>query len=190
MNKLIEIYEDCKVCGASMGEACFTTLSGGRGGSFYVTKFRKIPHKKRKLGLIHTEDTFGEDTNAHVKDGLLHSETHPAMTGGGVECWFKNGVYHREGGPAYVETNERRTHWCINGNLHRIDGPALIERNFDTGVDEIEWYIKGIAYRNCTKFMKAAGFSKEESLMFVLRYGKMLPNVIKDGNMIYESNGN
>jgi hypothetical protein len=41
---------------------------------------------------------------------------------GNIE-WFKDGVYHREDGPA-CEYNNGFKAWYLNGKLHREDGPA------------------------------------------------------------------
>lgn len=42
---------------------------------------------------------------------------------GGVE-WFRNGVLHRENGPAVVAP-DGSTYWYADGKLHRDDGPAI-----------------------------------------------------------------
>ena len=42
----------------------------------------------------------------------------------GNKCWFLNGKYHREDGPA-VELYGGNKQWYLNGNLHREDGPAI-----------------------------------------------------------------
>ena len=61
--------------------------------------------------------------------------------GGKDKEWYKNGVFHREDGPA-VEWATGYKEWFINGKLHRIDGPAII---FPHG-DEY-WYYKGVQHR-------------------------------------------
>jgi len=41
----------------------------------------------------------------------------------GKESWFKDGEYHREGGPAYKDPNGYEE-WFREGRRHRLDGPA------------------------------------------------------------------
>ena len=38
--------------------------------------------------------------------------------------WFKNGIHHREDGPA-IEYIDGSSQWYSNGILHREDGPAI-----------------------------------------------------------------
>lgn len=52
-----------------------------------------------------------------------------------VENWYKNGVLHREDGPAVV--NGIHIEWHLNGKLHRTDGPAMQYYDIE------EWYING-----------------------------------------------
>ncbi len=52
----------------------------------------------------------------------------------GDVCYFKNGKWHREGGPAREYANGRKE-WCINGKFHRDDGPAREWANGDKA-----WY--------------------------------------------------
>ena len=40
-----------------------------------------------------------------------------------IEGWYKEGMLHREDGPAYRHKNNR--YWFHKGNLHRLDGPAV-----------------------------------------------------------------
>lgn len=52
-----------------------------------------------------------------LKNGLyIHSS--------GDKVWYKNGVLHREDGPA-IEFPDGGKQWRIDGNLHREDGPAI-----------------------------------------------------------------
>lgn len=44
--------------------------------------------------------------------------------------WYRNGVLHRENGPA-VECENGEKHWFIDGKHHRDDGPAQIWSNID-----------------------------------------------------------
>jgi len=40
-----------------------------------------------------------------------------------IEAWYKDGKFHREGGPAYRHKNSQI--WYKDGKLHRLDGPAV-----------------------------------------------------------------
>ena len=54
----------------------------------------------------------------------------------GTITYRKNGVLHREDGPAKIWV-DGETWWCINGELHREDGPA---RTWNEGLNE--WWIR------------------------------------------------
>ena len=43
----------------------------------------------------------------------------------GNECWFKDGQFHRDDGPAISHTYGSQSPYK-NGRLHRLDGPAVI----------------------------------------------------------------
>ena len=51
--------------------------------------------------------------------------------------WYKDGVLHREDGPA-VECINGDKAWYKNGKLHREDGPAIEWSNGDK-----EWFLDG-----------------------------------------------
>ena len=55
---------------------------------------------------------------------------------GGVE-YYKNGVLHREDGPALIKENGDKE-WYFNGVLHRDDGPAIELHN-----GERSWFTNG-----------------------------------------------
>lgn len=61
------------------------------------------------------------------KEGKYHRIYGPAYisTRYQVEEWYKDGVRHREGGPAITHKNTRI--WIKDGKLHRLDGPAIEE---------------------------------------------------------------
>lgn len=42
------------------------------------------------------------------------------------EVWYKNGVIHRDGGPAIRHKNNYL--YYREGKLHRLDGPAIVEQ--------------------------------------------------------------
>lgn len=59
----------------------------------------------------------------------------------GTKRWFKDGLLHREDGPA-VEWFNVDKWWYIDGKLHREDGPAI---EYYSGY--ILWYINGKTVR-------------------------------------------
>ncbi len=65
------------------------------------------------------------------------------------------------------ENKGKRYYWW----RHRIGGPAYINDSYDC----IEWHVKGIWYEDTIKYCKACGFSDETTVMWVLKYGDMLP---------------
>lgn len=78
------------------------------------------------------------------KDGQLHREDDkPAVicSRDGTEIWYKNGLRHRDNGPAFVRRNETQE-WIKNGKLHREDGPAVIRR------EKHYYYFEGKEFAN------------------------------------------
>ena len=63
-----------------------------------------------------------------MKNGLVVNKS-------GTQEWYKNGLLHREDGPAVVYLIGIRE-WYQNGRLHRVDGPACEGSKC--------WYYKGI----------------------------------------------
>ena len=43
----------------------------------------------------------------------------------GTKRWYKNGLLHRDDGPAVIWSDGRQE-WWKDGNWHRDDGPAVI----------------------------------------------------------------
>jgi hypothetical protein len=68
--------------------------------------------------------------------------------GHGIETWSLNGEYHRENGPAYIDTLNGYKAWRIHGKRHRIDGPAVINANGieEWWVDNKRWDLKDIPH--------------------------------------------
>jgi hypothetical protein len=60
----------------------------------------------------------------------------------GDKFWYKDGLPHREDGPAIIYKNGYVA-YCIHGKYHREDGPAV--RNCD---GSLNWYIDGIRHRS------------------------------------------
>ena len=52
-----------------------------------------------------------------MKDGLKIDDL-------GNKRWYKNGLIHREGGPAIIHRDGWEC-WSRNGQVHREDGPAI-----------------------------------------------------------------
>ena len=72
------------------------------------------------------------------KNGLLHRENGPAVEySNGKKEWYKNGELHREDGPA-IEWKSGNKEWFKNGKLHRENGPA-VEKKDGTKM----WYKNG-----------------------------------------------
>ena len=60
----------------------------------------------------------------------------------GDEYWYKNGILHREDGPAVIRLNDSKI-WYKNGVYHREDGPAIIREHGSE-----EWWINGKFLKN------------------------------------------
>ncbi len=54
--------------------------------------------------------------------------------------WYKNGLWHREDGPA-VEWLDGTKCWYVNGDQHRTDGPAV---EYPNGTKY--WYLEDRSY--------------------------------------------
>ena len=54
-------------------------------------------------------------------------------------CHVKNGVRHREDGPALQRVDNPYCEWWLEGKLHRLDGPAIDS-------DDIFYFIRGTHY--------------------------------------------
>jgi hypothetical protein len=48
----------------------------------------------------------------------------PAVFQHGSKIWYRNGLFHRTGGPAIIRGNGDKEYY-ENGQLHRLDGPAI-----------------------------------------------------------------
>ena len=56
----------------------------------------------------------------------------------GNKYWYKEGLLHRENGPA-VEYNNGTKIWMINNKIHRLDGPAIIRNDGSKS-----WFINNV----------------------------------------------
>lgn len=79
----------------------------------------------------------------YFKNGLFHREDGPAVKNSdGSEEWHVDGEPHRLDGPA-VTWSDGTKEWYVKGQLHRFDGPAI---EFPSGTKV--WYVFGV---NCTE---------------------------------------
>ena len=62
------------------------------------------------------------------------------------KCWRKDGLCHRDNGPAVCWPNGDHE-WWVNGNIHRLNGPARIWGNDIFGSNNIEWWKNGVVHR-------------------------------------------
>lgn len=91
---------------------------GGYGGSWHRWSYWNWGKRTEFLDIKYT--------NA---DGKLHRLYGPAYISRNydVELWYKNGVFHREDGPA-IRHKDKTFLYYYEGKLHRLDGPAIVER--------------------------------------------------------------
>jgi|SRR5690606_16973430 len=76
------------------------------------------------------------------KNGLLHREDGPAREyADGDKYWYLNGILHREYGPAIERLNYSKE-WYKNRERHREDGPAIEYANGNK-----LWYKNDILYK-------------------------------------------
>lgn len=67
-----------------------------------------------------------------------------------IEKWFKNGVLHREDGPAFIQKmgiHHTVTKWYKDGKLHRENGPAMITKDGIYNWTN-EWYMNNELHRD------------------------------------------
>ena len=74
------------------------------------------------------------------KDGSLK---HGCVLGEhGSICWYKNGLLHREDGPAISWEDNHYAAWYQHGVFHRENAPAVIDED-----GHEEWWVKGKLHR-------------------------------------------
>ena len=72
------------------------------------------------------------------KNGVEHREDGPAIEWAyGSKQWWKDGIQHRLDGPA-VEWADGTKEWYVKGKRHRLDGPAIEWPDGDK-----EWWVNG-----------------------------------------------
>lgn len=73
-----------------------------------------------------------------LKDGVLHREDGPAaIWPDGTLQWYYQGKLHRDGGPA-IEMPDGHQEWYQHGQRHREDGPAVIRPD-----GSCAWWLNG-----------------------------------------------
>lgn len=82
----------------------------------------------------------------YCKDGLLHREGGPAYVNGSTQIWFLNGLLHREGGPA-METSKYKA-WYRKGQFSNPDGPHM-----ETKKGYKAWFVGGVLYHSDPEFI-------------------------------------
>ena len=86
-------------------------------------------------------DRYG--TKHWYRNGLRHREDGPAsVSPNGTQRWYKNGVLHRDDGPAAILADGSEF-WYKNGLQHRDDGPAVV---WEDGSQW--WYQNGELHRD------------------------------------------
>lgn len=119
-----------------------------------IFKYLRYNYKYENKGVF----TYGGDdmciligglrevTIAKKIDGRFegHSLDTPAYANDdGVVAWMKNGVYHRDDGPAIYNVYTNFKKWVVNGVVHRDDGPAIIE-----ACGTQRWFKNGVPHRD------------------------------------------
>jgi len=120
------------------------------------------------------------------KNGLRHRESGPAsILVNGDSFWYLNNALHREDGPAEIKKSLRYTCWYHNGVVHRESGPALIFYNDWSLRDPFqeEYFLDGVRHRESgpaviSKHQKSQYFYKGTKLS-KKKYRKLIKNLIK-----------
>jgi len=111
-------------------------------------------------------DTDG--TKRWYKNGVLHREDGPAVEYvNGTKNWYKNGLLHRDDGPAIEGANGAK-YWYKNGEYHREDGPAVEGAN-----GAKYWYKNGkicepLALKQMVKTNKKKLFRVDATLSYLV----------------------
>ena len=88
------------------------------------------------------------------KNGLLHSyDDKPAFDrvsihGKRMMEWYKDGVFHREGGLPAVDYGGGDLQWWVNGKKHREGGLPAVEIHFFGTLAIQEWWVDGKLHRD------------------------------------------
>jgi len=130
-------------------------------------KILKPKNSEKYTGIVEWEN----GTKYWYKDGLLHREDGPAVEwADGAKFWYKEGKLHRIDGPAIEYANGSKL-WYEKGKLHRIDGSAV---EWNDGIKE--WWIEGKFYNqsDLEKFINYFLFLGKENGKYNLCWLKFL----------------
>jgi hypothetical protein len=95
-----------------------------------------------KACYLNGEIVDDDGSRRWYKDGLLHREDGPAVElPNGDKEWCQFGQYHRVDGPA-VERQSGYEAWYQFGLLHRANGPAVTFADYSA-----QWYRLGVLHR-------------------------------------------
>lgn len=123
----------------------------GAGGAVFVSRFWDLGGDWVLRTTLHPID----DAEEAKQSGLLHSLVMPALVLEGdqtrKEEWYRQGVLHREQGPASIgedqRTGTREEAWYRQGELDRENGPAFVVDHGSEGRRE-RWYERGQLHRD------------------------------------------
>jgi hypothetical protein len=135
------------------------------------TEFTKEDWEKERLNHpVITFDAVRQTMTYRLPNGKLHRDDGPAYEDTKQEHWYKNGLRHRENGPAIITKDGKEPTYYRDGQLHRDDGPAYVDvaktqhwykkgvRHCATGpaviysTGAVEYYLDGVYYHNKTSW--------------------------------------
>ena len=73
-----------------------------------------IEHEKLKENAIYFDEEYG------TQYCFVGGELHTSMSDDGYQYWYKNGLLHREDGPAYTNCVNGIEEWWTNGKFQRL----------------------------------------------------------------------
>lgn len=89
-------------------------------------------------------DSAGVIEWVHPVSEVLHRLSGPARVDTTAHHWFRLGVKHREGGPAWYKLDDSGAEtWYCRGEVHRLDGPAWTKAG-----GKRFWYVHGVRVRD------------------------------------------
>jgi len=97
-------------------------------GRYFITKDRWESAKQAKQAKQATKTSYA--------NGLVYEEK-----AGGTKCWTRDGLYHRNDGPAIIYPNGTKK-WYINGEQHRVNDPAI-----EWASGNNEWWVNDKLHR-------------------------------------------
>ena len=127
--------------------------------------FNKWTHCDVELPVIRSDGS-----QCWYKNGHFHREDGPAIIfADGTQFWYKGGKRHRDDGPAAIRPDGTQ-HWFKNGMWHRDDGPAVIYPNGTK-----QWWVNDNNISSAVVKWLAENditypFSQEQVIEFKLRF--------------------